>query len=157
MLKFTCSVTIDVPRDIVTGYFRDPAHLPAWQEGFVSLTPAGGEPGQPGARAIFRYQRGRRPFQLEETILENELPKRFVASYQHTHMINTMTSQFHAPDAQSTRWEVTVEYDRFRGLLPRLMALLAPGQFRRQTQAWLDRFKRFAERRYHDGRQPDPT
>ena len=35
----------------------------------------------------------------------------------------------------------------FNGFMPRLMAMLMPGMFKRQTQKWLDQFKVFSESR----------
>jgi len=56
-----------------------------------------------------------------------------------------MTNRFIALDMAKSRSDATIEYTHVNGLIPRLMASLFPGMFRRQTQKWLDQFKTFAE------------
>ena len=84
--------------------------------------------------------------ELLETITSNRLPYEFSALYQHIHMENTMTSRFTEIDGGAgTRFECDVEYTKFNSFMPRLMALLFPGMFRKQAQKWFDQFKAYAE------------
>ena len=84
--------------------------------------------------------------ELIATIVENELPDSLTAVYQHEHMTNTLTTRFEAIEPGATRYVAEVEYTMFNGFLPRLMAAMFPGMFRRQNQDWLEHFRDFAER-----------
>ena len=83
--------------------------------------------------------------EILETILKNDLPQEFTGLYEHKHMSNTMSNRFESIDENKSRWIADVEYTRFSGLIPKLLASLFPGMFKKQTQKWLSQFKVFAE------------
>ena len=107
------------------------------------------QPGELGARARLLFRQGKGEMELIETITVRNPPYEFSATYEHEHMVNTMTNRFTSLDAKTTRWEAVLDYTRFNGFMPRLMATLMPGmfKFKRQTQKWLDQFKVFSESR----------
>lgn len=145
-MKFTCSIDIARPVKKVAALFEDPANLTHYQDGFVKKELISGKQGEVGAVAKLYYQMGKREMVITETILVNNLPEEFLGSYHHKHMDNTMHCSFIALDAQNTRYDATIEYTAFRGWLPKTMAFLFPGMFKKQVQKWLDNFKAFAER-----------
>jgi len=49
-------------------------------------------------------------------------------------------------------YKVEIEYTRFNGIMPKIMAFLMPGVFKKQTQKWLDQFKMFTE---NEGRKQE--
>lgn len=61
-------------------------------------------------------------------------------------MTNTMRNTFSKVDNFHTLMETHIEYTKFNGLMPKLMAFLMPVVFKNQTQKWLDNFKAYAER-----------
>tara|TARA_B100000809_G_scaffold205959_1_gene207915 strand:- start:108 stop:440 length:333 start_codon:yes stop_codon:yes gene_type:complete len=83
--------------------------------------------------------------ELVETIISKDLPHEITGEYEHPHMVNAMRNRFTALDQNRTRYEAHLNYSQFNGVMPRLMATLFPGVFRKQTQQWLDHFKQLAE------------
>ena len=140
-MKFSCQIDINVPIHMVIKLFENPDNLKEWQDGFKSITPVAGIPGEVGSKSKLTYEK----LELIETILRNELPEEFKATYEHKHMVNTMSCKFEKIDAHITRLEQEIYYTKFNGFLPKLMAKLFPGLFKKQVQKWLHQFKTFAE------------
>ena len=145
-MQFSCTVEIDQPIDRVVELFDDPANRHHWQDGYVGSEHLSGTPREPGAKARLHFLNGNREMELIETITVRNVPHEFRGLYEHEHMVNTMTHRFTSLEAHKTRWDAEIEYTKFIGVMPKLMATLMPGMFRKQTQKWLDQFKAFAER-----------
>ena len=145
-MKFTCETRIARARDAVVALWADDSRLAEWQPGFVRLERLGGEPQQPGAKSRISLEREGRPMELIATVVDNSLPDSLTAVYEHEHMTNTLTTRFEVLEPNVTRYVAEVEYTMFNGFLPRLMAAMFPGMFRKENQAWLERFRAFAER-----------
>ncbi|GHN03076.1 hypothetical protein WSM22_45650 [Cytophagales bacterium WSM2-2] len=145
-MKFTCTVDIDKPIDKVILLFENPDNMKEWQDGFVSMTHISGIRGIAGAKSLLVYNTDNRRMELTETVLIKDLPSEMKALYEHTHMVNTMSNRFSSVGSNKTRWNVEIEYTKFNGFVPKMMALFTPGVFRKQTQKWLDQFKVFAEK-----------
>ncbi len=141
-MQFTCHADIKAPIHITIGLFENPDYLKEWQDGFISITPITGTPGEVGAKAKIKYEK----LELIETILRNELPEEFKANYEHKHMVNTMSSTFTKLDSGVTRLEQEIHYTKFNGFLPKLLVKLFPGMFKKQVQKWLNQFKTFVEK-----------
>ena len=90
MMKFTCSVDIDSPKQKVAAMFADPNNLQYVQEGFKSKTLISGNEGEEGAVSKMVYEK----LELIETIIKNDLPDSFLALYEHKYTVNTMGSTF---------------------------------------------------------------
>lgn len=145
-MKFTCSVTIQKPRDLVVKYFADPYYLGEYQEGFLRKEHISGNEGQTGAIAKMYYKMGKREMELTETITNNNLPDSFAAQYHHKSTDNTMLCTFNAVDDHSTRCDWIIEYTAMRGFMINLMKTLFPGFFKKQVAKWLHNFKNFVEK-----------
>ena len=145
-MKFQCSVEIDKPVDQVIKLFDNEENLKSWQTGFVSLDHLSGSPGQPGAKSKLVYNTGKHVIELTETIQVKRLPEEMKMLYEHKHMVNSVSHHFSPLGSNKTKWQVDIEYTKFIGFIPNLMALLMPGMFKKQTQKWLENFKLFAER-----------
>ena len=145
-MKFTCSTEILLPINRVTALFTNPENLQHWQEGFIGHQHIRGIPGEPGAKSKITFQHGRHRMELIETIIYKNLPFEMDALYEHKHMVNTLANRFISIDKNTTKYEAQVEYMKFIGFIPKMMALLMPGKFRRQTQKWMNRFRDFAEK-----------
>ena len=144
-MKFTGSIEIAKPRSEVVKYFADPQYLGNFQDGFVRKEHVQGEAGQDGAVSKMFYKYGSRDMELIETITANRLPDSFEASYHHKHMDNIMKCRFVSIGEDKTRYEYEFEYTRISWVLPRLMAILFPGMYRRQGEKWMRQFKEFVE------------
>ncbi len=144
-MKFKGYVDINKPISKVTELFADPQYLGKYQDGFVRKELVSGSPGQDGAIAKMYYKYGKRDMELTETITANRLPNSFDASYHHQHMDNTMKCTFKELSENETRYEYEFEYTRINWIMPRLMAILFPGMYRKQGEKWMNNFKEFVE------------
>lgn len=144
-MKFTCQVEINLPIEKVIPLYQNVDNLKHWQDGFISHKHVSGNPGEKNAKSKFEYQIGKRKIELIETIIINDLPHQFSGLYETKEMTNTMTNSFEETDTNKTLYTAHIEYTQFNGLMPKLMAKLFPGMFRKQTQKWLNQFKEFVE------------
>ena len=130
---------------MVARLFADPANLKEYQDGFQRKELISGESGKNGAVSKMFYDDGKRKMELTETITSNNLPHSFEAFYHHKHMDNTMKCNFTALDENSTRYDYEFEYTRIDWVLPKLMAILFPGMYRKHGDKWMQQFKEFVE------------
>ena len=144
-MKFSCFVEIDLSIERVVELFDNPENLIEWQDGFVAIESIEGEPGKTGSKSKMVYMIRDQEMEIIETIQVNILPKEKTGLYEHKHMVNTMTTRFKELSADKTLYEAEIEYTKFIGFVPKLMAFLMPGVFKKQTQKWLNQFKTFAE------------
>jgi hypothetical protein len=144
-MKFTCTTEINAPREKILKLFLDSSRYPEWQDGFISIQTLGGKPWEKGTTSRVIYKNGKMTIDLKETILVSNLPEEVTGLYEHEHMVNTMTNRFTLLGQTRTRYAAEIDYTKFIGVIPKLMALLLPGIFKRQVQKRLDSFKDFVE------------
>ncbi|MEP2936454.1 MAG: SRPBCC family protein [Gilvibacter sp.] len=144
-MKIEGSITINKPRHTVVALFEDPKNLAEYQDGFKRKELLSGAELQDGSKAKMHYKQGKRDMVLTETVLSNKLPDFFEAHYHHKHMDNTMKSTFVAINETQTRYDYLVHYTRISWVLPKLIAVLYPGMFRKQVEKWMRQFKAFTE------------
>jgi hypothetical protein len=144
-MKFKTEVTINRPLEIVVKYFSDPQYLEFYQDGFLRKDLISGESGQEKAVSKMYYQQGKREMELEETILNQNLPDHFKGYYHHKHMDNTMEARFKAIDKNTTHYESEIHYTAFRGFMPKLLSIIGKSMFRKQVRKWMYNFKIFVE------------
>jgi hypothetical protein len=145
-MKFECSTDINLPIDKVVALFEDPKNFGEWQDGFISYEPVSGTPRMEGAKSKITFINRKHKMELIETIQVMNLPAEMTALYEHEHMVNTLTTSFTELPGQRTRYTSGVGYVKFNGFMPKLMAFLMPGMFKKQGQKWADQFKAFAEK-----------
>ncbi|NND31837.1 MAG: hypothetical protein HKN76_04545 [Saprospiraceae bacterium] len=56
-----------------------------------------------------------------------------------------MKCKFTEINDNRTRYDYEFEYVRFSGFMPKLIATLFPGMYRKQGEKWLQQFKTFVE------------
>ncbi len=144
-MKFTCSVVINKPIEELVDLVMDPNNLAHWQDGYEGIEYLSGDPGKVGSKSRLQYKMGKRSMDLIETIEKNNIPHEFLALYEHSHMVNRMQVLFEKLDDETTRYVSNIHYIKFNGFMPKLMARLFPGMFKKQVQKWLDQLKVFAE------------
>jgi hypothetical protein len=144
-MKFSCKTEINSPLNKVIQLWDNPENLKKWQDGFTSYEHLSGTPGQPGAKAKIIYNNRNHVIELTETIINNNLPDELHALYEHIHMSNTMKTRFNDIGGGRTSYEMVVDDIKFNKFLPRIIAALFPGMFRKQSRKWLDNFKSFVE------------
>ena len=145
-MKHKGSIELDKPRSVVVKYFADPNYLGEYQDGFVKKELIEGDQGQKGAVSIMYYKSGNREMELTETITANRLPDSFEASYHHKQMDNTMKCKFIVLNENQTKYEYEYEYTRINWILPKLVAILFPGMYRKPMEKWMRQFKEFVEK-----------
>ena len=153
-MKYTVSIKIAMPQEEVAQLLADPAHLPKWLRGLVLHEPLSGVHGQVGVRSQVVLQMGQQTFEGVETITRREpadlhaIPKGSVVYFDREivgeGMWSVVRDRLTEAGPNTTLWESESEY-RFSSLLMRLVGLLMPGAFRKQSQQHMQDFKAFAE------------
>ncbi|MCZ2814883.1 SRPBCC family protein [Modestobacter sp. VKM Ac-2984] len=153
-MEFTNSIEIALPREGVAQLLADPAHFPKWLRGLVLHEPLSGVHGQLGTTSRVVMQSGQRQTELTETITRREpadlrgIPTATVVHFDREivgpGMWSVVRDRLTEADPGTTLWESESEY-RFSGLLMRLVGLLMPRAFRKQSQQHMQDFKEFAE------------
>jgi uncharacterized protein YndB with AHSA1/START domain len=153
-MKYTNSIEIALPRERVAQLLADPAHLPKWLRGMVLHEPVNGIHGQLGTTSRIVLQSGSRTMEFTETVTRREpadlhgIPKDVVVHFDRESagagMWSVVRDRLTEASPETTLWESESEY-RFSGLLMRLMGLLMPGAFHKQSQQHMEDFKAFAE------------
>jgi len=145
-MKFTSTVTINIPKEKVAAYFANPDYLKEYQEGFLRKELISGDSGEENTISKLYYKQGKREMELTETIQVNKLPDEFMAQYHHKFTDNTMKSTFTALSETKTRYDAEIHYTAFRGFVIKTMVFIAPNFFKKQVAKWLKNFKVFVEK-----------
>jgi hypothetical protein len=153
-MKYTVSIEIALPLERAAQLLADPTHIPKWLRGVVLHEPLSGLHGQVGTRSRVVMQMGQQKFEAIETITRREpadlrsIPKGSVVHFEREIVGEGMWSAARerlteaGPDR--TLWVSENEY-RFSSLMMRLVGLLMPGSFRKQSLQHMQDFKAFAE------------
>lgn len=153
-MKYTVAIEIALPRETVAQLLADPAHLPKWLRGMVLHEPLRGVHGQVGTTSRVVMQMGQQQFEATETITRREpaelrgIPQESVVHFDREivgeGMWSVVRDRLTEASPGKTRWVQESEY-RFSGWLMRLVGLLMPGTFRKQSLEHMQDFKAFAE------------
>jgi hypothetical protein len=143
-MKYSNEIGINLPVNRVVELFDNPENLKLWQPGLISFEHLSGEPGQVGAKSRLKYKMGKREIEMIETITSRNLPYEFAGTYEAKGVRNTVCNKFVPLSENRTRLISESEF-KFRGFM-RIIGLLMPGSFRKQSQKFLEDFKAFAER-----------
>jgi uncharacterized protein YndB with AHSA1/START domain len=154
-VKYTVSLEIALPRERVAQLLSDPAHLPKWLRGLVLHEPLSGVHGHVGTRSRVVMRMGQQEFEGIETITRREpmdphgIAKEDVVCFEREIVgkgtWSVVRDRLTETGQETTLWVNENEY-RFSGLLMRLVGLLMPGAFRKQSLQHMRDFKAFAER-----------
>lgn len=145
-MRYRLELDIDVPRERVLELFLDLEVLGRWQPDLVSVETVGEVPPRTiGAQTRQVHRVGGRPVDIVETITVHDHPERFAATYEADKVWNLVDNRFADVEGRATHWTLDSEC-RVSGIVMKLMTLVMPGMFRRQTWGMMNRFKEFAER-----------
>jgi hypothetical protein len=154
-MKYTVSIELALPRERAAQLLADPAHLPKWLRGLVLHEPLEGAHGQVGTTSQVVMQMGKQKFEFTETVTRRDpadlhaIPSASVVHFDREivgdGMWSVVRDRLTAAGPRTTLWESESEY-RFRGLMMRMVGLLMPGAFRKQSLQHMQDFKAFAER-----------
>lgn len=142
-MRYSCEVTINLPRQRVVELFDNPENLKHWMPGLISFEPVSGTPGQPGAISRLEFQMGKRKMVMTETVTVRNLPDEFSGTYNVQNVYNEVKNYFEEIGLQQTRYS-TDNYFKFSGVM-KLFAFFMQSTFKKTSQDYLNRFKAFAE------------
>lgn len=142
-MKYTQTITINLPREEVVKKFSNPENLKHWQRGFIFMKPINGELGKEGSQNLLKYKMGKREIEMTETILNNDLPNEFDATYEAKGVYNIQRNKFIAEENDKTKWVSDSEF-KFSGFM-KIIGFLMPGAFKKQSLQYMEDFKAFAE------------
>lgn len=144
-MKYTTEILVDLPLDEFIKKLDNPENMKHWQRGLLGYTHLSGTPGMEGAQTEMRYKMGKREMVLVETILKNNFPYEFHASYDSKAVRNVQKNYFKDINGKSTRWIAESDF-QFSGFMMKAMAFLMPGAFKKQSRIYAQDFKAFAEK-----------
>jgi hypothetical protein len=154
-MKYTLSIEIAVPRERVDQLLADPEHLSKWLRGLVLHEPLSGVHGQVGTKSRVVMQMGQQKIECTETITRREpvdlhgIPSGSVVHFDREiigkGMWSAVRDRLSEIGPETTLWVSESEF-QFSGLLMRLVGLLMPAAFRKQSLQHMQDFKAFAER-----------
>ena len=139
-MHYTLEIEIDQPREKVAELFGNPEHLGCWQPGFVRMDPIEGEP----EKTRLLYLNRGREVEMIETVTVDQLPDEFTAIYEAPGMQIEVSNRFEEVDSIRTRW-ISENDAQVSGFMMRLVTLVMPGCFRKESLTYMQNFKAFAE------------
>jgi len=142
-MKYTCQIEIDKPVETVVSLFDNADNMKKWMEGLQSFEPLSGTPGQPGAKSRLKFRMGSRQVEMIETITVRNLPHEFSGMYEMNGVVNNIKNFFKPLPGNRTNY-ITEQEFQFKGFM-KLIGLLMPGMFKKQSMKYLIDFKNFVE------------
>lgn len=142
-MKYQQEITIKRPRKEVAEKFSNPENMKHWQRGFIFIKPINGEMGAEGSQNLLKYKMGKRGIEMKETILKNDLPREFTATYEAKGVYNFQRNRFADTPEDYTHWISENEF-RFSGFM-KLFGWIMPGAFKKQSIKYMEDFKAFIE------------
>ena len=143
-MKYSTEITLDLPREDVIKKLDNPDNMKHWQRGLVSVEHLEGIPGKIGAKMKLKYVLGKRKMELIETITKSDFPNEFHANYDTKGVRNIQENYFEELSDGKTKWRTDVEF-QFSSFMMKMMGFLMPSAFKKQSMAYLQDFKAFAE------------
>jgi len=144
-MKYTSEITVSLSRDEVHKKLDNPENMKHWQEGLLGYKQFSEEPTKEGAQMELYYKIGKREMTLIETIIVNNFPYEFHATYDAKGVHNIQKNYFEVIDDCTTKWISESEF-QFSGFMMKLMGFIMPGAFKKQSKKSLSDFKAFAEK-----------
>ncbi len=143
-MKYTNEIEINKPVDKVIALFDNVDNLEKWMDGLQSFVHISGTPGQVGAKALLKFKMGKREIEMIETVTVRNLPHEFSGTYEAKGVFNTVRNKFIDLPGQRTKYISEQEF-KLKGFM-KLVGLLMPGTFKKQSMKYLMAFKNFAEK-----------
>lgn len=142
-MKYTVEIEINKPVSKVIELFDSVENMYKWMEGLEKFEPISGKPGEVGAKSKLTFKMKRGTLEMVETITVKNLPKEFSGTYDAKGVHNIVKNFFHELPDGKTRYVTDQEF-QFKGFM-KLLGLLMPGMFKKQSMKHLTAFKNFVE------------
>ncbi len=142
-MKYTIDIIINAPVHKVIELFDNTDNMFKWMEGLQSFEHISGTPGQVGAKSRLTFKNGNQVMELIETITRRNLPEEFTGTYEAKGMLSTVKNSFIELSDQQTKYISHNEF-QMKGFM-KIMGILFPGLFKKQSMKYLSAFKKFVE------------
>ena len=142
-MKYTSEIEIKKPIDKVIELFDNSDNMGKWMDGLQSFEHISGTPGQVGSKSRLKFKMGSREMEMVETVTVRNLPHEFSGTYEMNNVFNIVKNRFIPLSDNSTKYMTEHEF-QFKGFM-KIMAILMPGVFKKQSMKYLIAFKNFAE------------
>ncbi len=143
-MKYEQEIVINKPRKEVVEKFSNPENMKHWQRGFIFIKPINGKDGEVGSQSLLKYDMGRQKVEMTETIIKNNLPDEFSATYEAKGVYNYQINRFSPTLENNTLWKTDNEF-RFSGFM-KIFGWIMPGMFKKQSKVYMEDFKAFVEK-----------
>ncbi|WP_397362315.1 SRPBCC family protein [Olleya sp. R77988] len=143
-MKYIIQITINKPLTECFNLLDDHSNMKHWQAGLDSYEHISGDPGMIGAKMKLNYTFGKRKMTLTETITHRDNNKAFHFNFDSKGMHNIQENYFEAIDANTTQWTSKNQFAPTNFAM-RMMLMLMPKEFKKQSKRYLIDFKNFAE------------
>lgn len=144
-MKYTTEIVVHIPLNDFIKKLNHAENMKHWQRGLLGHEFIHGTPGDIGSKMKLKYQMGKRQMELVETITHKKLPYEFHMMYDAKGMQNIQENYFEETPEGHTKWTSISEFIPSRFML-RMMTLLMPGTFKKQSKQYMQDFKNFAEK-----------
>ena len=142
-MKAIVEIIIDKPKERVVELFDNMDNLKKWQGGFIDYEDIDGIKGTKGARTRLRYEQKGKKIEMVETIISNNLPDEFIASFNVQGSESVIINKFFDEGPNRTKMYSNSDF-KLKGFM-KLLAPLMKNQFKKQIQQDLANFKQFVE------------
>lgn len=102
-----------------------------------------GQKGNVGATSKLTYNMGGREIEMIETITFKDAPEAYHLTFDAKNVYNIQENYFEEISSDSTKWISKNEF-KFNGFM-KIMGMLMPKAFKKQTLSYMKDFKAFAE------------
>jgi len=142
-MKYTVSNIINNPLDEVIAKFTEPDGAKHWMEGLQKIVRHSGQPLSVGAESEFHFLYKGKEMIIGETILEQDLPRQIKFGFTSQMGYNEVEMLFEELPNGTTK-QINNSYFEMKGFM-KLMGFFMKGMFKKQSQTYLDGFKKYVE------------
>lgn len=143
-MKYTTEIIIDLPREEFIKKLDNPENMKHWMRGLESYDLISGELGKEGARMNMKFKMGKRDLEMVETIIKRNFPEDFHTTYDSKGVHNIQKNHFLEVNDNQTKWVSESEF-QFAGFGMKLISMIVPKMFKKQSMQYATDFKNFAE------------
>lgn len=144
-MKYSVELIVKLPLDVFIKKFNNPENMKHWQRGLISTEHISGNPGRYGSKMKLIYKLGKREMELIETVTHRKLPHEFHGTYDAKDIHSIQENYFEETVEGHTKWTSKSEIIPL-GFTMRLMTIIMPGAFKKQSLQYMKDFKNFAEK-----------
>jgi hypothetical protein len=142
-MKSIVEIDIDLPREKLAALFANPAISTKWMDDVKRYEPVSGQPGMPGSTYRLVPKKGDMVFLA--TIISRDLPNETRLTLDASNVVVSITARFIRSSGVRSRL-ISEEVFTFKGVMGRIIGVLARPAIRKAHRRHMEAFKRYAER-----------